>query len=167
MSYRCNYSMKYFGLYLWFAFVISLLMGIPWGIITSITGWDAPSDAIFDDLSVNSAVASGILFVITLAVFSMACKWSLKKTMLNDYKSFKISSPQEKIKFSTALIFQTQVVICSFSVQYIPVILGLEISKLLRVLLGLLVLFVSNYIIVIRWISQHATITPKDCCSSS
>ena len=161
MSYILNYTARYFGLYLWFAFVMCVLMGIPWGIITAITGWDASSDAIFDDLSVNSAVASGVLFVITLAVFSTACKWSLQKTILNDYKSFKISFPQEKIKFSTALIFQVQVVICSFIVQYIPVIWGLEISELLRVVLDLLVLFVSNYVIVIRWISRNTEITSK------
>ena len=161
MSYVLSYATKYFGLYLWFAFVMCILIGILWGVIKALTGWDASPDAVFTDLSANTAVASGILFVITLAVFSAACKWSLQKTILNDYKSFKISFPQEKIKFSTALIFQAQVIVCSFIVQYIPVILGLEISELLRMLLDLLVLFISNYIVVIRWISENMQITSK------
>ena len=161
MSYVLSYATRYFGLYLWFAFVMCILISIPLGIISALTGWDASFDAVFTDLSADTAVASGILFVITLAVFSTACKWSLEKTILHDYKSFKISFPQEKIKFSTALIFQVQVIVCSFVVQYIPLILGLEISELLRMLLDLLVLFISNYIVVIRWISKNMQITSK------
>ena len=167
MSYILSYTARYFGLYLWFTFVLCVIIGIPWSLITTPTGWDAYLDAVVKELPINTAVASGILFVIALAVFSVACKWSLQKTILDDYKSFKISFPKGKIKFSTALLFQAQVTVCSFIAQYIPVIVGLEISELLRVLLDLLVLFVFNYIIIIRWIKQNTIILPKDFGSAS
>lgn len=166
MSYSLNYSVRYFGLYWWFAFVMILLIGILWGTIGGAIGvfieWDVLPDAVLNGVSVHPAIAFVILFLMCLTVFSTACKWSLEKTVQHNYKSFKLSFSQEKIKFSLALVFQLQVVACSFLLKYTLEVLGIEISEILNVLLDILLLFISNYIIVIRWIARHATITPKD-----
>ena len=162
MSYSLNYSIRYFGLYLWFAFVMCILIGIPWEIVATLTGWDVFPDATFKEISVNQLVSDGVLFFVSLIVFSIACKWSLEKTIQHDYKLFKMLSSREKIKFNLALVSQLQVVACSFIAKYVPAIFGFEISESSQMLVDLLVLFVSNYVIVIRWIAHNTTITTKD-----
>ena len=122
----------------------------------------APGIGNGETISVHPAIAFVILFLMSLTVFSTSCKWSLEKTIQHNYKSFKMSLSQEKIKFSLALVFQLQVVACSFLLKYTLEVLGIEISEISKVLLDILLLFISNYIIVIRWIARHATITPKD-----
>lgn len=167
MSYILNYSARYFCLYLWFAFVMCIIVGIPWRIVASLIGWDASPDALYNGSCVNQEIGSGILFIVSLGVFSTACQWGLDKTINHDYQSFKMSHASGKIKFSTALVFQLQVVASSLTVRYIPILFGVEISEIFKILLDLLVLFIANYIIVIRWIKRNTTVTPKDFGSSS
>lgn len=163
MSYNLCYSVRYFGLYLWFSIVILFIAGIFLGCIFEFFGLEnSLRDSALKSLSMTYFLENAALFALSIVAFAAACKLSLEKTISHNYQAFSITFSREKIKFTTVLAFQLQVAAISFLLQYLLLFYDIKVSLIGKLLVDLLALFGANYVLVLRWFARNITITPKN-----
>ena len=155
---------RYFGWYIWFLLVIGFFAGALFSgcfyFLFSEQG--IPDNANLTDLNAAQLSAVVCLLSIFFCIAVIACKWGLEQVIKNNGKYCRIPCSPQKIKFSTAALFQLKVLLCSVIVGCIVAVLPVKISTSMINLLDIATLIIANYLMFVRWLSKCSITISKE-----